>query len=119
LSEAKQSGISDNFIGAVSYITCIPAIAFLILVPYRKSSYVRFHAWQSIFLNFVALVLSYLVGYILSFCGITGVALSLPITWIIGIFWMLVWVICAILALYGKRFKLPIIGNMAEKQANG
>jgi uncharacterized membrane protein len=43
----------------------------------------------------------------------------IPIKWTIGIFWVLVWVICALIALYGKRFKLPFIGNMAEKQANG
>jgi uncharacterized membrane protein len=120
LSETKQSGFSDNFLGAVAYITFLPAVAFLILVPYKKSYYVRFHAWQSVFLNFVALVLTLAVGYILPYCGVKfDVLAPIPIKWTIGIFWVLVWVICALIALYGKRFKLPFIGNMAEKQANG
>ena len=43
------SGLSDNAAGGLSYVTIIPAIVFLIVEPFKKSSYVRFHAWQSIF----------------------------------------------------------------------
>jgi uncharacterized membrane protein len=31
---------------------------------------------------------------------------------------MIAWVICLVNALQGKRFKLPYIGNLAEKQAD-
>jgi uncharacterized membrane protein len=33
------------------------------------------------------------------------------------LFWLAVVVICIVNAYQGKRFKLPIIGNLAEKQA--
>jgi hypothetical protein len=48
--ETPQSGLSDNAAGGLAYITIIPAIVFLIVAPFNKNSYVRFHSWQSIFL---------------------------------------------------------------------
>ena len=53
--QAAQSGLSDNAAGAIAYITIIPAIIFLLVEPYNKSSFVRFHAWQSIFLGIAAI----------------------------------------------------------------
>jgi uncharacterized membrane protein len=119
MSEPKSSVFSDNSAGAIAYITFLPAVAFLILVPYNKSPFVRFHAWQSVYLNFVTLILSYVLGFVLSWCGAPGVFMAVPTTWLIGIFWLLVWAFCAVSALNGKRSKLPIIGALAERQANG
>ena len=56
MSDTPQSGLTDNAAGAISYITFIPAIIFLVLPPYSTSPFVRFHAWQSIFLNVAAFV---------------------------------------------------------------
>ena len=52
--QAAQSGLSDNAAGALAYITIIPAIIFLLVEPYNKNSFVRFHAWQCIFLGIAA-----------------------------------------------------------------
>ena len=49
--QPAQSGLSDNAAGALAYVTIIPAIIFLIVEPYNKNSYIRFHSWQSIFLG--------------------------------------------------------------------
>ena len=57
MTEMTQSGISDNGAGALAYVTIIPAIIFLMMPPYNKSSYVRFHAWQCIFLTIAWVVL--------------------------------------------------------------
>jgi uncharacterized membrane protein len=119
MSEPKSSVFSDNAAGAIAYITFLPAVAFLILVPYKKSPFVRFHAWQSVYLNFLTWIVSYALSYVLGWCGAPGVFLAVPTTWLIGIFWLLVWAFCAISALSGKRFKLPILGALAERQANG
>jgi len=45
------SGLADNVAGMLAYFTIIPAIVFLVLEPYNRSRFVRFHAWQSIFFN--------------------------------------------------------------------
>jgi uncharacterized membrane protein len=119
MSEPKPSVFSDNSAAALAYITVFPAIAFLLLVPYKRSPFVRFHAWQCIFLNFFVLIVYYALGFVLSYCGVSGLFLAVHITWIVVLFWVLVWVFCAISAMNGKRIKLPILGALAERQTNG
>jgi len=41
----------------------------------------------------------------------------LVITWLIWGIWVLVWILCALKALNGKRIKLPVLGTLAERQA--
>jgi len=119
MSDPNQSGLSDNAVGAIAYLTPVPAVAFLVLVPYKKSSYVRFHAWQSIFLTLAAVIVSYLLDFLFEFGGIVGARLFVPLTWIVLLFWLLVWILCVFKALSGKRFKLPIVGGLADRQAEG
>ena len=119
MSEPKSSTFSDNSAGAIAYITFLPAVAFLVLVPYKKSPFVRFHAWQSVYLNFLLLVVSYALDFVLSYCGKSELFYAVPTILLIALFWLLVWAFCAIKALNGKRFKLPILGALAERQANG
>jgi uncharacterized membrane protein len=114
----QQSGISDNAAGALAYLTIVPAIVFLVLPPYNASPFVRFHAWQSIFLNIAAFVVSIVLSIILAFSLIFGGILFLALTRLIWVFWLLIWILCAINALNGKRFKLPLIGGIAEGLAN-
>lgn len=106
--ETPQTGLSDNTAGALAYVTVIPAIVFLLVEPYNKNSYIKFHAWQNIFLCIAWFAI--------------GIIAVIPILgWLIfalgSITLMIAWVICLINALQGKRFKLPFIGNLAEKQA--
>ncbi len=106
--ETVQSGLSDNAAGALAYVTIIPAIIFLIVEPYNKNSYIRFHAWQSIFLGIVAFV----IGFI-NVIPILG-----QIIFLVGMLILFVaWIIVLLKALKGERFKLPLIGDLAEKQA--
>ena len=119
MSESTEPGISDNTAGAMAYITVFPAIAFLILVPYKKSHFVRFHAWQSIYLNFVAFVFMYALVFILSSLGVVEAVPYVVTAWLLAISWVLVWLFCTLSAMSSKRIKLPIIGALAERQANG
>ncbi len=118
MSEPNLSGIPDNTAGAIAYITFIPALVFLLLPPYNTNSYVRFHAWQSIFLTIAAFIISFALTFVLAFSVLFGAIFLLVITRIIWLGWILVWVLCAVNALNGKRFQLPIIGALAEQQAN-
>jgi len=44
-----SAGLTDNVAGALAYLTVIPAIVFLVIEPFNKRRFVRFHAFQSIF----------------------------------------------------------------------
>lgn len=104
-----QSGLSDNMAGALAYVTIIPAILFLIIDPYKQSSFVRFHSFQSIFLGVGALVLHFVLAFIPIVGWIIGLLVSL------GLF--VLWIILLLKASRGERFKVPIIGDLAEQQA--
>ncbi len=112
-----QSGLSDSAAGGLAYVTVIPAIVFLIIEPFNKIPYVRFHSWQSIFLAISWIVIE--VG--LTVLGrVPGLGLlTFFIGPLVGLCFLILWIVVLINAFNGKRFKVPIIGDFAEKQANG
>ena len=116
---AAPAGLTDNAAGAIAYLTFIPAIVFLVLEPYNKNSFVRFHSWQSIFLAASAILINIGLSIVLTVCLFF---LPFHLYWtlwrLIDLFWFVVWIVTLINAAQGKRFKLPFIGNLAEKQAN-
>ncbi len=118
MSENTSSGLSENGIAALAYITFIPAILFLILPRYNKNAYVRFHAWQSLLLNVATFLLSFILTYLVMPYMMSSAYTFLIITRVIWGLWLGTWVVWAIAALNGKRLKLPLLGALAEKEAN-
>jgi uncharacterized membrane protein len=108
---STQSGLSDNAAGAISYFTFIPAIVFLIAAPYNANSYIRFHSWQSILLCVAAFIVNVAVD-MLSLVLLSG---FFWIARLASLLWFVVWLICVVQAFNGNRFKLPVIGDIAEK----
>ncbi|MFZ0337209.1 MAG: Tic20 family protein [Terracidiphilus sp.] len=109
--------LSDHAAGAIAYLTFIPAILFLLLEPYKQNSYVRYHSWQSILLSLGAFAVNVVLAFLLVFALLFTPRLHL-FTWrAIELFWMAVWIACVVNAAMGKRFKLPVIGELAEQQA--
>lgn len=115
--QISQSGLSDNAVSGLAYITFIPAIVFLVTAPYNQNQTIRFHSWQSIFLNVASLVVdvALIVVARLPFFGF----LTLIIWPLVGLAFFVIWLLVLIKAFNGQRFKLPIIGDLAEKQAQG
>jgi uncharacterized membrane protein len=116
MSDSNPTGLSDNAAGGLAYITIIPAIVFLIIAPFKSSSYVRFHAWQSIFFFVAWAVVDILVGLVQNLVPST-VFLTLTVLQLVGLAFFVVLVIVFVSAFNGKRIQLPIIGGLAEKQA--
>jgi len=117
MSDSNPSGLSDNAAAGIAYITLIPAIIFLIVAPFKNSSYVRFHAWQSIFFFIAWAVIDILVGMVQNLVPST-VFLTLTVLQLVGLAIFVVWIFVFVSAFNGKRIKLPILGDLAEKQAN-
>jgi len=113
---ATVGGMTDNVAGMLAYVTFIPAIIFLVMEPYNKSRFVRFHAFQSIFLT-VALIAISIALSVLSFIPVIGLML-LPLHLLIWLGMFALWIVLLLKANQGQMWKLPVIGDMAEKQAN-
>jgi uncharacterized membrane protein len=116
MTESTQTGISDNGAGALAYVTFIPAIVFLVIPPYNKSSYVRFHSWQSIMMA-VAWVAMLIVLAILTRIPFLGLIIF-PLMALLDLGMFILWLVVVLKALNGQRFKIPIIGALAETQAS-
>lgn len=102
------SGMSDNVAGLVAYITFIPAVIFLLVAPYNTNKFVRFHSLQSIGLAVASVIASGI--FVVPVLGwITGALLHLAI--------FVAWIVCLVKASQGQKFKLPVIGDFAEKNA--
>jgi len=120
-STPASGGMADNTAGMVAYITIIPAIIFLVMEPYNKNKFVRFHAFQNIFFAIAWTVLwiaVIVVGIVLNFIPILGTILYFLLMFAVGIGGFVVWIMLLIRANKGEKWKLPVIGEMAEKQAN-
>jgi len=116
----KDSGLSDNSIGALAYFTPFPAIFFLAIRRYNKRPYVRFHSWQSLVFWAFVFILGFILSFVLPYSASLGPHLFLGLRWLIALVWVaifLVWLWCVVSALNGRRRKLPIIGAWADEQA--
>ncbi len=110
------SGLADNVAGMLAYFTIIPAIIFLLLEPYNKSRFVRFHAWQSIFFGVAWWVLWIGLRIVVHISLLGFLTLFIwPVIWLGG---FIVWIILVIKANQGQMFKLPVIGDLAQQQAH-
>lgn len=115
-SASPASGMTDNVAGMLAYVTIIPAIVFLVVEPYNKNRFIRFHAFQCLFLTGAWIVLWMglnIVAHIPFFGWLT--ILTWPLVSLAG---LIIWVILLLKANQGQMYKLPVIGDMAEKQAN-
>jgi uncharacterized membrane protein len=117
---APASG-RDNIFGALAYVTIIPAIVFLLVEPFKANRFIRFHAFQCIFLAIASLAVGIalkLMFTVLLFVPFLGQLMALLIAMIISIGCLILWIVLIVKALQGERFKVPFIGDLAEKQAN-
>lgn len=103
----SSTGMSANVAGLLCYVAgWITGIVFIVLE--KKSTFVKFHAWQSI-MTFGVLTVAYLILFWIPF---VGWILSI----LIGILMFVLWIILIIQAGTGKMWKVPLAGNWAEKQ---
>jgi len=109
------AGLTDNVAGALAYVTIIPAILFLVLEPFNKKRFIRFHAFQCIFFAIAWTVLWIILTFIghIPFLGWATVLLW-PLVSLAG---FVIWLILVLKAYQGQMFKLPVIGDWAEQQA--
>lgn len=125
-NQKSALGLDGNITALIGYI--IGIVALVLIFIEKDNKFVRFHAFQAVFLfvAYIACVIGLVIlGVIVAIIGQASGALAS----ILGILVMLLWlavifgflgalIFAAIKAYGGNMFKLPIIGNMAEKFSN-
>ena len=113
---APAQGMADNIAGMLAYVTIIPAIIFLVMEPYNRNRFIRFHAFQCLFFAGAWIIL-WIALSMFAHIPVLG-WLSILIWPLIGLAGFVIWIFLVLKANQGKMFKLPVIGDLAEKQAN-
>ena len=119
---ASAAGMQDNVAGGLCYVLgLITGIIFLVLEPYNRNRAIRFHAFQSIFLNvsmiglYIALmILGMVFGAVLP---LVGALLLGMVSLVVNLGFLVLWIVLMIKTFGGSKLVLPIIGPLAEKQA--
>jgi uncharacterized membrane protein len=112
--------LAENIAGMLAYFTIIPAIVFLLIEPYNRNRFVRFHSFQCIFAVVALIVIDVLLSILSSILHIVpmiGLFLTALIWPLWGLAQLALWLLLVIKAYQHQIFKLPVIGDMAEKQA--
>jgi len=123
-------GLDGNLAAALGYP--IGILAIICLIMEKENRFVKFHALQSIlwFAVYIVVIIALVIlGVIIGILGIAASAASSSAGAGVGIIGMLVWllwlvvflgwlimlILAAVKAYGGIEYKLPIVGNMAEK----
>jgi uncharacterized membrane protein len=118
----QVTGMTSNVAAALTYLLgFITGIIFLVIEPHNKDPFVRFNAFQSIFLSIAYIVFSMVVGVFFGMVligslgflfGLMTLALRL-----VELGFFLLWLFLMYKAYKNERCSLPIIGPLAAKQA--
>ena len=120
-ASAPAAPMAENVAGLLAYFTIIPAIVFLLIEPYNRNRYVRFHSFQCLFTCGALIVLH----VVLSIIGYAMPIFFLGVWGLLGLAELALWVLLVVKAYQHELdehgnpilFKLPIVGELAEKQA--
>lgn len=117
--EESSTGLTPRTASALAYLAG-PFSGALILFAETRNQDVRFHAWQSIVgLGGVglALALSYALAVGALFVSAAAVSVMIAVSYVLWVVLLLVWAICLFKAYAGARWKLPLVGDYAERLA--
>ena len=115
--EPSSTGLSAHVAAALAYLAG-PFSGVLVLLAENTSSYVRFHAWQSIIgLGGLGLLVVVVWGVAFASVIVSATAFRVLITvfWVVAAVWLVVWGLCLVKAFTRRRWKLPIAGGYAER----
>lgn len=107
------AGVSsdEKMKGALAYLLG-PITGILLLIVEKKNPYIRFHAMQSTILFGAFFLLNVVFGIVPVIGWIVGLILS-PILVLVS---FVLWLVLMWKAYSGEKYKLPYVGNLAEKQ---
>ena len=121
----SSTGLDENIAALLSYIFgWVSGLIFFLIE--KDSRLVRFHAMQSLLFNVLVGVVAIALWIVLFIVFMIAAQLSSALATVLSLVSILVWgvfllgilagfILCLVKAFQGQYFKLPVIGNFAEK----
>ncbi len=120
-TERSSTGLDGNIAAALSYFLWLLSGAVFFAFE-TDSRFVKFHAMQSMLMSVAAIVIwiVYMVVWTvftrMPFLGIIAGLVGFLGWAVLSLGFLALWIYCMVRAFQGDRFKLPYIGEVAEKQ---
>lgn len=114
-----SSGLQPSLAAALAYLLTI-ITGIIIFVIEKENKYVRFHAMQAILFGATWIILWIVLSIVLTalwFVPVVGWIINAVIYIGLGLGGFILWLLLMYKAYQGEKFKLPIIGDIAEKNA--
>ena len=114
-------GLEPNIAGLLCYVPCCIGLVFSVVaaIVEKQSRFVRFHAFQSLLLHGVFIVLWIAISGVqigLSIVGLGAVSLLVQLlSWVVGIALLGLTIFMMIKANAGEELELPVVGPMARQ----
>jgi uncharacterized membrane protein len=108
----------EAFLGALAYLTFVPAIVLLAIPAFRGKPFVRFHAVQSILFVVVSAVIAgamRLIFAILSFVPFIGHLFAWLSLGVVFLAIAVLWAVLVVKAGQGQAYELPWLGHFASR----
>jgi len=116
---SHRAKVTEDILCAASYITMLPAIAALVLPRTARNTRVRFHACQSVLLNWMLIVVGFFLHLRAGMDQLFDVGSGARFEWASRIICMTIWSITTLSLARGGEFRIPFVSSLAQKQANG
>ena len=121
----SSTGLDENIAALLSYVFgWVSGLIFFLIE--KDSRLVRFHAMQSLLFNVLVGVVAIALWIVLFVVFMIAAQISGTLATLLSLVSILVWgvfllgilagfILCLVKAFQGQYFKLPVIGNFAEK----
>lgn len=103
---------ADRAVAAVAYLTFVAGAVILLLPEFRRSRFIRFHAWQSVLLWGVFFVLTVAALFL---SNVAAAMLFLLFGILVSLAMLFLWIVLTLKAWQGERFELPLFGELAAR----
>jgi len=101
--EVVEVDSNSKMIAGVAWIFAPASSLVLVLLDnYKSDKYIQFHAWQTLVYGAISLTLSSVLSF----------------TCIVPLVFLVAWIMGVVKAFQGEMWKLPMIGDWAEEQAD-
>ncbi|MBN2043357.1 MAG: DUF4870 domain-containing protein [Candidatus Aenigmarchaeota archaeon] len=118
--------VKDTGLAAIAYLLGLITGIIVFVISEPKDKFARFHAVQSILFHVAVMVIGFVIGIaMVPFAMLSAGTASPPVfmwfwgLWSVWAFYFIVvfivWVVLMIRAYSGQKYKLPVLGDLAEE----
>ena len=121
MNERSSAGLAPNVAGALSYAGfLLTGIIFLVVEPYRKERFIKFHAFQSVLFT-AAIIAAGIIWSNVSLLVMIAFGRLYPLFQMLDNLYFLAvflfWLYLMYKAYNNEAYMIPVIGAMASNQA--